>query len=249
MNTTTNTAMNTPMNTKENIDQAELAKFSKMASHWWDLNGPCKPLHEINPIRLQFVKEQINLYDKNLIDVGCGGGIFSESLAAAGAAVTGIDPNHDLITVAKLHLHESRHKVDYHKSKVEEFAKKHPQNFDVITCMELLEHVPDPEAIIQNCVELAKPGSLIFFSTINRNLASYLKAIIGAEYVMKMLPPGTHDYDKFIKPSELCNAARKYGLELKALGGFGYNPLKKSYFAMDDVSVNYMACFQVPQNG
>lgn len=235
------------MNTTENLDQAELDKFSQMASQWWDLNGPCKPLHEINPIRLQFVKDHVDLKDKNLIDVGCGGGIFSESLAAAGANVTGIDLNHDLITVAQLHLYESKHDVDYHETNVEQFAMQHSQKFDVVTCMELLEHVPAPEAIIRNCVELAKPNALIFFSTINRNLGSYLKTIIAAEYVMKMLPAGTHDYDKFIKPSELCNSARHYGLELKALGGFDYNPLKKTYFSVEDISTNYMACFQLSE--
>lgn len=233
------------MTKTENADQSELDKFSKMSHHWWDLTGPCAPLHGINPIRLSFVKQQLNLQEKSVIDIGCGGGIFSESLAAEGAAVTGIDRNAELIQVAKLHLHESNLKVDYHATDVALYAEKHPHSFDAVTCMELLEHVPDPAAIIKNCRELVKPNGLVFFSTINRNISAYLKAVIGAEYLLKMLPIGTHDYDKFIKPSELTAWCREHGLTLKALQGFSYNPLKQHYFACDDVSVNYMACFSL----
>lgn len=227
-----------------NVEQTELDKFSKMAHQWWDLTGPCQPLHAINPIRLAFVKKYCDLQNKSLIDVGCGGGIFSEALAREGAQVTGIDQNADLINVAKLHLYESHTSINYIKTDVAEFAAQHPQQFDIITCMELLEHVPDPQALVENCVQLLKPNGSLFISTINRNFLAYLKAVIGAEYILNLLPRGTHDYAKFIKPSELAQWCRPHTLALRALQGLSYNPLQKKYFACDDVSVNYMAYFQ-----
>ncbi len=235
--------MNKTDSPDQNIQQ-ELDKFSKMASQWWDLNGPCAPLHAINPIRLNFVLKHSNIQNKKVIDVGCGGGILSESLAKAGGEVTAIDLNKDLIEIAKLHLLESKLKVNYIKTPIEAFSSKHSESFDTVTCMELIEHVPDPEALVKNCAELVKPDGLVFFSTLNRNIKAYLKAIIGAEYLLNMLPPGTHQYEKFVKPSELSKAARDCHLELIALGGFNYNPLSKKYFACDDISVNYMACFK-----
>ncbi len=232
------------MTEANNVDQNELDKFSKLAHHWWDLSGPCAPLHAINPIRLNFVKQQLTLNNKSVIDVGCGGGIFSESLANAGAHVTGIDRNADLITVAKLHLHETALKIKYHCTDVAAFAKRHTHQFDVVTCMELLEHVPEPAEIIKNCQQLVKPNGLIFFSTINRNFTAYVKAVIGAEYILKMLPIGTHDYHKFIKPSELSAWCRDIGLSLQSLQGFSYNPLSKNYFMCEDISVNYLASYR-----
>lgn len=226
-------------------EQTELEKFSKMASQWWDLTGPCQPLHQINPIRLKFIQDHAELKNKSVVDVGCGGGILSEGLAQAGAEVTGIDLNNDLIDIAKLHLYESKLNINYSCTRIESFSLENQQMFDVIVCMELLEHVEDPKTVIQNCMALAKPGAKLFFSTINKNLKAYLKAVIAAEYIMRLLPAGTHDYDKFIKPSELCQAAREYNLELIALSGFDYNPLQKTFFATDDISVNYMACFQL----
>jgi len=227
-----------------NIDPAEIAKFNAFASRWWDVNGEMKPLHEINPLRMQFIDQNISLFGLNVLDVGCGGGILSESLAQRGAKVTGIDMAESSIHVAKLHQQESTLAIDYVMTTVEEFANLHPGQFDVITCMELLEHVPDPASVIHACAMLLKPNGKCFFSTLNRNLKSYLFAIVGAEYVLNMLPKGTHDYKKFIRPSELDGWMRSAGLSLSKIAGLHYNPLTKSYKINQDVSVNYMICGQ-----
>lgn len=227
-----------------NIDSAEIAKFNAMASRWWDPNGEMKPLHEINPLRMQFIEQNIDAFDLNILDVGCGGGILSESLALRGAKMTGIDMAEASIHVAKLHQHESKLSIDYHITTVEDFAKLHPGQFDVITCMELLEHVPDPESIIHACATLLKPNGKCFFSTLNRNLKAYLFAIVGAEYILNMLPKGTHDYKKFIRPSELDGWMRNAALSMSSMAGLHYNPLTKIYSINKDVSVSYMICGQ-----
>jgi 2-polyprenyl-6-hydroxyphenyl methylase/3-demethylubiquinone-9 3-methyltransferase len=226
----------------ENLDPAEISKFDLMASRWWDPNSEFKPLHDINPLRLQWIAQGCaGLADKRTLDVGCGGGILSESLAAAGARVTGIDMGKGALQTARLHLLESGLTVQYEQIAVERMAEQHPQAFDLITCMEMLEHVPDPASVIRACATLAKPGAHLFFSTINRNPKAYALAIIGAEYLLRMLPAGTHDYDKFITPAELGHWIREAGLELASISGVTYNPLGKSYHLnARDVSVNYM---------
>lgn len=225
-----------------NVDELEIEKFSALAHHWWDPNSEFKPLHEINPLRLDYIDNIANITCKKVLDVGCGGGILSESMAVRGAEVTGIDMAEKALKVAKLHLLETGNKVDYRKVPVEELAKEMPQQFDVVTCMEMLEHVPEPASIIQACHELIKPGGHVFFSTINRNPKSYLFAIIGAEYVLNMLPRGTHDYAKFIKPSELARFARGAGLTVEEVIGMSYNPLSKIYSLGQDTDVNYIVC-------
>lgn len=230
--------------TNANHDVHELKKFSKMAHDWWDPNGQVKTLHQINPLRLGFILNHVNLTGANTLDVGCGGGLLSEALAKSQAVVTGIDLNSDLIKIAKLHLHESGLKVDYRKIAVEEFAPLHLEQFDVITCMELLEHVPQPEEMVHQIATLLKPGGFAFFSTLNRNLKSWLFAIVGAEYLLRLLPTGTHDYQKFIKPSELCRVASQNGLKLIEMQGIRYNPFLQYYSLTSDISVNYLACFQ-----
>ena len=224
----------------QNIDSAEVNKFNTLANQWWDLAGPFKTLHEINPLRLQFIKVHCPLKDKTVIDVGCGGGILSESLTSEGASVTGIDMAPDVIKAAKLHAQAQHLNINYQQIAAEEAAEKQPGVFDVVTCMELLEHVPDPASIVNACAELTKPGGAIFFSTINRNLKAYAMAVVCAEYVMNMLPKGTHDYEKFIRPSELEALARQAGLRVKALSGFTYNPLTRKYSLCDSVAVNYL---------
>jgi len=189
--------------TVTNVDPKEIAKFSELSSSWWDLSGPSKSLHEINPLRLSFIKEHVSLNDIKAIDVGCGGGILSESLAKEGTTVTGIDLSEDAINAAKNHAEKNNLAIDYQCISSEALAKKQAAQYDVVTCMELLEHVPEPQAIINDCTKLVKPGGHLFFSTINRNLKAYLQAVIGAEYILALLPRGTHDYDRFIKPSEL----------------------------------------------
>lgn len=224
----------------QNIDQAEIAKFSAGAAHWWDLDGEFKPLHAINPLRLNYINERIPLANKSVIDIGCGGGILTESMAKLGAHVTGIDMSEAALNVAKLHQIESGAEVEYLLMPAEDIAAKRSAQYDVVTCMEMLEHVPDPTAIIRACATLVKPGGHIFFSTLNRNLKSYLFAIIGAEYVLKLLPQNTHDFAKFIKPSELTEWARKAGLTVKDMMGIHYNVFTKEFSLGADVSVNYL---------
>jgi 2-polyprenyl-6-hydroxyphenyl methylase/3-demethylubiquinone-9 3-methyltransferase len=225
-----------------NIDPAEIQKFEELAARWWDPNSEFKPLHQINPLRLDYIDQHAHgLADKTVLDVGCGGGILAESMAVRGATVTGIDMGEANLQVARLHLLESGQQVTYERIPVEELAREMPGHFDVVTCMEMLEHVPDPGSIVRACATLAKPGGTVFFSTINRNPKAYLLAVVGAEYVLRMLPKGTHDYAKFIKPSELAAWIRAAALELDDQCGLLYNPLSGE-FRLDenDVDVNYM---------
>jgi 2-polyprenyl-6-hydroxyphenyl methylase/3-demethylubiquinone-9 3-methyltransferase len=225
-----------------NVDHAEVSKFEQLASRWWDPNSEFKPLHEINPLRLDYIDSRAGLNGKTVLDVGCGGGILAESMAARGGKVTGIDMGQAPLEVARLHLLESGQQVDYRHIPVEELAAEMPAQFDVVTCMEMLEHVPDPASVIAACATLVKPGGQVFFSTINRNPKSYLFAIVGAEYILRMLPKGTHDFAKFIRPSELNRWARKAGLDTLDLTGMTYNPLTGVYkLHPGDVDVNYMA--------
>lgn len=226
------------MNT--NVDPAEIAKFSALAHHWWNPDGDFKPLHDINPLRLDYIDARTGLAGKSVLDVGCGGGILAESMAQRGATVTGIDLAEKPLMVARLHLAESGNTVDYRLIAVEELAARMPASFDAVTCMELLEHVPDPASTIAACAALAKPGGQLFFSTINRNLKAYLFAVVGAEYVLRLLPRGTHDYAKFIKPSELAALCRRAGLEWRGITGMTYNPLSKTYALGGEPDVNYI---------
>ncbi|MBA2689335.1 MAG: bifunctional 2-polyprenyl-6-hydroxyphenol methylase/3-demethylubiquinol 3-O-methyltransferase UbiG [Burkholderiales bacterium] len=225
-----------------NADPAELEKFSALAHRWWDRNSEFKPLHDINPLRLDHIDRIVGgLAGKTVIDVGCGGGILAESMAERGASVTGIDLSEKALTVAKLHLLESGGKVDYQLASAEDFAITAPRAFDVVTCLEMLEHVPDPASIVRACASLLKPGGYVFFSTINRNAKAYLFAVIGAEYVLKLLPKGTHDYARFITPAELAGMCRAANLVVERLTGMSYGPLTKVYSLTADVSVNYFA--------
>ena len=223
-----------------NLDPLEVAKFGELAHRWWDPLSEFRPLHEINPLRLGWIREKVNIADKTVVDIGCGGGILSESLARAGANVKGIDLAEKALRVAKLHSLETGVKVDYEKIAAEDLAASHPASFDVVTCMEMLEHVPDPQSSITACATLAKPGAHVFFSTINRNAKAYLLAVIGAEYVLRMLPKGTHDYSRFIKPSELDRWCRHAGLEIRQIVGLTYNPVTKTYGLGQDTDVNYL---------
>jgi len=223
-----------------NADPAELDKFGDLAHRWWDPNSEFKPLHDINPLRLGWIDSQIGLSGKRILDVGCGGGLLSEGMAVFGADVTGIDLSEKPLAVARLHLLESGQKVDYRKIAVEQLADEMPGAFDAVTCLEMLEHVPNPSSVIAACARLVKPGGQVFFSTLNRNAKAYLFAVIGAEYVMKMLPKGTHDYAKFIKPSELARWAKMAGLEPEELIGMNYNPLNQQYTLGPDTKVNYL---------
>ena len=224
-----------------NVDQAEIEKFSALASRWWDPNSEFKPLHAINPLRLEWIKQLTGgLADKNVIDIGCGGGILAESMAVAGATVTGIDLAEKSLKVARLHGLESGVPVTYRNVSAEDMAAEHPGQFDIVTCMEMLEHVPDPGSIIRACSTLVKPGGWVFFSTINRNPKSFLFAIVGAEYVLRLLPRGTHSWKSFIRPSELATSARTAGLEPLEMRGMGYNPLTEHYSLNNDTSVNYL---------
>jgi 2-polyprenyl-6-hydroxyphenyl methylase/3-demethylubiquinone-9 3-methyltransferase len=226
-----------------NVDATEIQKFSELAHRWWDPNSEFKPLHDINPLRLDWVDQHAKLAGKTVIDVGCGGGILSESMADKGAHVTGIDLGEKALKVARLHLLESGRQVNYRHIAVEEMAAENPATFDVVTCMEMLEHVPQPASVVAACAQLAKPGGWVFLSTLNRNPKSYLFAVLGAEYLLKLLPKGTHDYAKFLQPSELASFARTAGLEVVDLIGMSYNPLTKTYALEQDTSVNYlMAC-------
>ena len=227
-----------------NADPIEIEKFSQLAHKWWDPNSEFKPLHDINPLRLNYIDRLAGLSGKTVLDVGCGGGILSESMAKTGANVTGIDLSEKALQVAKLHLLESGNRVEYRKVAVETLAEEIPASFDIVTCLEMLEHVPDPQSVIASCAKLVKPGGWVFFSTLNRNPKSYLFAIIGAEYMLNMLPRGTHDYAKFIKPSELAQYCRNAGLDVADLTGMSYNPLEKSYSLGRDSSVNYLVACQ-----
>jgi 2-polyprenyl-6-hydroxyphenyl methylase/3-demethylubiquinone-9 3-methyltransferase len=230
----------------ENVDPAELAKFDSLASRWWDLEGEFRSLHEINPLRLDWIRQHAKLDGCKVVDIGCGGGILAESMAAANANVTGIDMAEGPLAVARLHQHESGADVDYRRSTAEELAAAEPGTYDIVTCLEMLEHVPDPSAVIRSCAELLKPGGYVFFSTINRNPKSFLLAIVGAEYVLKLIPGGTHDYSKFIRPSELERWARGAGLQLQSSIGMHYNPLTKEYWLAPNLDVNYLMYFQRP---
>ena len=223
-----------------NIDPQEISKFEELASRWWDPHSEFKPLHDINPLRLDFIDQRAMLAGKNVVDVGCGGGILSESMAQRGANVTGIDMGEAPLSVARLHQLESGVKVDYRQITAEELAAEQPQAYDVVTCLEMLEHVPDPASVIRACAGLVKPDGHVFFSTINRNPKAWMFAIVGAEYLLKLLPKGTHDYSKFIKPSELENWIRQADLSLRELTGMSYNPLSQTYSLGHDVSVNYL---------
>ncbi len=229
-----------------NVDPAELAKFGALASRWWDPNSEFKPLHDINPLRLNFIDKRVGLAGKSVIDVGCGGGILAESMAVRGANVTGIDLSEKPLKVAQLHLLESGQRVDYRLQSAEDTAAASPAAFDCVTCMEMLEHVPDPKSTIRACTDMVKPGGWVFFSTINRNPKSFLFAIIGAEYVLNMLPKGTHEYRRFITPAELAAMARDASLVVQEMTGMSYNPFTKHYALGDDISVNYIVACRKP---
>lgn len=230
--------------TTPNVDPNEIRKFEELAWRWWDRDSEFKPLHDINPLRLNYIDDYAHLQGKNVIDIGCGGGILAESMARRGAHVTGIDMGATPLSVAQLHALESQVEVNYRQISAEAMAEEAPAQFDVVTCMEMLEHVPDPSSVIAACARLVKPGGEVFFSTINRNPKAFLFAILGAEYVMNMLPKGTHEYGKFIKPSELERWARIVGLELRNIAGMTYNPLFQSYRLGKDVDVNYLMYFK-----
>ncbi|MGE4404536.1 bifunctional 2-polyprenyl-6-hydroxyphenol methylase/3-demethylubiquinol 3-O-methyltransferase UbiG [Pseudomonas sp.] len=223
-----------------NVDHAEIAKFEALAHRWWDRESEFKPLHEINPLRVNWIDEHAALAGKKVIDIGCGGGILSEAMAHRGAQVTGIDMGEAPLSVARLHLLESGLEIDYRQTTAEAMASECPGQFDVVTCLEMLEHVPDPASVIRACHALVKPGGQVFFSTINRNPKAYAFAIIGAEYLLQLLPRGTHDFKKFIRPSELGAWSRDTGLAVKDIIGVTYNPLTKQYKLSADVEVNYM---------
>ena len=230
-----------------NVDPKEIHKFEELASRWWDRNSEFKPLHDINPLRANWIDQRAEVAEKDLLDVGCGGGILCEAMVQRGARVTGIDMGEAPLAVGNLHKLESGVEVDYIKSTAENFAESHPAVFDTVTCLEMLEHVPDPSSVVKACAAMTKPGGMIFFSTINRNPKSYLLAIIGVEYVLRMLPKGTHEFSKFIRPSELSQWAREAGLEVTEMTGLLYNPLTKTYkLSQTDVDVNYMICARKP---
>ena len=235
--------MNTPA---LNVNPAETAKFDRLASRWWDDEGESRPLHDLNPVRLAYVAERANLRSARVLDVGCGGGILSEAMAAAGANVTGIDLAPRVLEVARLHLLESGHTVDYREISAEALAEESPGTFDAITCMEMLEHVPDPASIIAACARLLKPGGRLFVSTLNRTPAAFALAIAGAEYALKLLPRGTHHYAQFIRPSELARCLRASGFELEDLRGLAYNPFSRRARLISNTAVNYLACARKP---
>lgn len=233
--------------TAQNVDPSEIAKFEELASRWWDKNSEFKPLHDINPLRVNYINKMASLEGKTVIDVGCGGGILSESMVKHGAIVTGIDLGAAPLKVAKLHGLESGLKVDYQKISAEDIAEQHPASFDVVTCMEMLEHVPDPNSIVRACAKLVKPGGHVFFSTINRNPKSYVQAILGAEHVLKLVPKGTHEFKKFIKPSELTKWTRDNNLYVDDMLGMTYNLISKEYsLVKNNVDVNYIIATHKP---
>jgi 2-polyprenyl-6-hydroxyphenyl methylase/3-demethylubiquinone-9 3-methyltransferase len=223
-----------------NVYQSEIAKFSALAHRWWDPNSEFKPLHAINPLRLSWMKSFVNFEGKKVVDIGCGGGILAESIAQSGADTTGIDLSEKALKVAELHALEVGANLTYRAISAEDLAQEQPEQYDVVTCMEMLEHVPDPASVVRACAALCKPGGTLFFSTLNRNPKSYLFAIIGAEYILRLLPKGTHEYAKFIKPSELVHFTRAASLEMLGMKGLVYNPVTQVYSLNDDVDVNYM---------
>lgn len=229
---------------KPSVDAAEIAKFDALAQDWWNPHGAMKPLHQLNPLRMQYIQDHVTLANQKILDVGCGGGILSEALARRQAAVTGIDLSTSLITIARQHAQLQGLTIDYQHISSTELAAQFPGSFDVITCMELLEHVPDPSQLIQECAQLLKPGGFIFFATINRNVWSFLGAVIGAEYVLQLLPKGTHQFAKFIRPSELTLWTNRSGLTLKGLQGITYNPITGKFRLSTDVTINYLAYYQ-----
>lgn len=226
--------------THHNVDPREVAKFEALAASWWDLEGQSKPLHEINPLRLAYIAERCQLNEAKVIDVGCGGGILSEGLAKSGAVVTGVDMGEMPLDIAKLHAMEGGLEIHYEQATAEAMAARHAGEFDAVTCLEMLEHVPDPAAIIQACADLVKPGGDVFFSTLNRHPKAYLLAVLGAEYIMNMLPKGTHDYKRFIRPAELAGWCRQAGLHVRDISGMTYNPLSREFSLGKDVKVNYL---------
>ena len=232
------------MTVKDNVHLHEINKFGSMAERWWDTQGEFKTLHDINPLRLQFIQDYIDIAGKRMVDVGCGGGILTEGLAKLGADALGIDLSEELIDIADLHGLESGINAHYHKISAEALAEQQPESFDHVTCMEMLEHVPDPGSIISACATLVKPGGMVFFSTLNRKPKAYLLAILAAEHILQMLPKGTHDYKTFIKPSELSQSARAAGLDLQGMIGIEYNPLNKRFSTGKDIDVNYIAAFK-----
>jgi 2-polyprenyl-6-hydroxyphenyl methylase/3-demethylubiquinone-9 3-methyltransferase len=235
------------MTIAENVHEHEIEKFGAQANRWWDPRGEFKTLHAVNPLRLQFIRAHADLPGKRVIDVGCGGGILSEGLARAGAEVTGIDLGQELLTVAREHAHDGGLLIDYRRISVETLAEEQPASFDHVTCMEMLEHVPDPASVVRACARLVKPGGRVFFSTLNRKLKAYLLAIVGAEYLLNMIPRGTHDFSTFIRPSELGQWAREAGLDLLSLDGIVYNPLTAQFsLSRKDLDVNYLAAFEKP---
>jgi 2-polyprenyl-6-hydroxyphenyl methylase/3-demethylubiquinone-9 3-methyltransferase len=232
------------MTEKDNVHLHEIHKFGSMAERWWDTQGEFKTLHDINPLRLQFIQSYADIAGKRIVDVGCGGGILTEGLAKLGADALGIDLSEELIDIADLHGLESGVNAHYQKISAEALARQQPESFDHVTCMEMLEHVPDPGSIISACATLVKPGGMVFFSTLNRKPKAYLLAIVAAEHVLQMLPKGTHDYKTFIKPSELSQSARTAGLELQGMVGIEYNPFNKQFNLGKDIDVNYIAAFK-----
>ena len=227
-----------------NYSHSEIEKFDQFAQDWWNPNGPMQPLHQLNPVRLNYIQRYIALSQKHIIDVGCGAGLLSESLARAGALVTGIDMSEQALAAATAHANAQHVHVTYKKITIEEQAALSPPHMDAVTCMELLEHVPDPQSVINACAAMTKPNGLVFFSTINRTLQAYLKAILGAEYVLQLLPMGTHEYQQFIRPSELDRACRHAGLTLVNLSGLNYHPITQTFELSTDVTVNYMCCYR-----
>ena len=227
----------------DNVYPDEINKFGSLAERWWDPDGEFNTLHSVNPLRTRFISQHLRIEDQRILDIGCGGGILSEELARLGGEVTGIDLSKDLIEIADLHGLESGLKVEYRKISAEALANEQPESYDCITCMEMLEHVPKPDSIVQACSRLVKPGGKVFFSTLNRKIKSYLLAVVGAEYLLNMIPRGTHNYKTFIKPSELTTWSRNTGLEIEAITGIAYNPVSRKFSLGNDIDVNYIAVF------
>ena len=232
--------------TAQNVSHDEIARFDKLASRWWDPDGESRPLHDLNPVRADYIASRVALRGAKVADVGCGGGLLSEALARAGADVVGIDLGLKVIEIARLHLHESNLKVDYRKQSSAELAAAEPDSFDAVCCMELIEHVPDPAALVQDLANMLKPGACVFMSTLNRTPAAFGAAILGAEYITRMLPRGTHHYAQFLKPSELARLLRQAGLELEDVSGLGYNPLNRKAWLSRFTAVNYLLCARKP---